>query len=70
MKVNKNVLKQLIQEELTAVLSELNLDEKDQKKLSPKQQKLALTHDNPPPGQEGDEEIDAKDLAALRNKKD
>lgn len=79
MKVNKQKLQQIISEELKNVLDEMGLDsmlakdsvqvQEEENQLSPKQKKLAMAHDNPPPGQQGDEKIDAKDLAALRKSK-
>ena len=42
-------------------------EESVEEELSPKQKKIAMKHDNPPPGPKGDEKIDGKDLAALRD---
>jgi hypothetical protein len=55
--------------ELEEELTEVDLDEvlsQEMQELSAKQKKIAMAHDNPPKGPKGDEEIDAKDLAALR----
>lgn len=58
---------QLTEVDLDEVIAEKwKQEESVEEELSPKQNKIAMKHDNPPPGPEGDEEIDAKDLAALR----
>ena len=59
----------LSEADLVGFLEEEMVDEEVEEELSPGQKKIAMAHDNPPPGPEGDEKIDAKDLAALRAKK-